>query len=106
MGVHTHGCACAWVCVPAHSLHDLLGVSFYLPPLCAVLWGDEGVHVCVLACVRVFVCMCIFVYVCVYGCVCLWLFACVYVSVVVCVCVCVCMCGSFVCASARVFVRE
>jgi len=28
--------ACVWVCV-----------SVDLPPLCAVLWGDDGVHVCV-----------------------------------------------------------
>jgi len=46
------------VCMSAHSLVDQLGVSVYLPPLCAVLWGDDG------APVRVFVCEC--VYICVY----------------------------------------
>jgi len=59
-------CACIWVCVPVHSLVDQLGVSVYLPPLCAVLWEDDGVHVCVFVYARVCLCG-----VCVYVCVCM-----------------------------------
>jgi len=52
-------CACTWVCVPTHSVVDQLGVSVYLPPLCAVLWGDDGVHVCV--CVYECASVCVYV---------------------------------------------
>jgi len=41
-----------FVCAPAHSLADQLGVSVYLPPLCAVQLGDDvPVCVCVYVCV-------------------------------------------------------
>ena len=57
-------CVCVFVCVcvhmgvcATHSVVDQLGVSVYLPPLCAVLWGDAGVHVCVCA----YVCMCVLI---------------------------------------------
>ena len=61
---------------------DQLGVSVYLPSLCAVLWGDDGVCMCVCVRVCVIVCVCVCLYVCVRMC------ACVYVRVCVCVCVC------------------
>jgi len=94
-------CACTHVSEAAHSLVDQLLVSVYLPPMCAVLWGNHGVHVFVFACVRVFVFVCIFVYLCVCMCVCVCLRHCTCVYVCVCVCVCDCFC---VCARVCVFV--
>ena len=48
-------CVCAFLCacVPAYSLVDQLRVSVYLPPLYAVLWEADCVHV------RVFMCVCV-----------------------------------------------
>ena len=71
-----------FVCAPAHSLVDQLGVSVYLPHLCAVLWGDDGarVRVCLRVCVNTCVRVCVYVCVCVCACVC------------DCLCVCVCVC--------------
>jgi len=102
--------ACTCVCSRAHSLVDQLGVSVYLPLLCAVLWGDDGVRVrvwvrvvvcavvCVLVCVlvcgclRVCVCVCVCVYVCCVGvCVLVCMRMCVYVCVCVCVSLCACV---------------
>jgi len=57
-------CVSVFACAPAHSLVDQLGVSVYLPPLCAVLWGDDGARVRV--CLRVCEYVCVScVYVCV-----------------------------------------
>ena len=50
-----------FVCAPAHSLVDQLGVSVYLPPLCAVPLGDDvaRLRVCIRECVNVYVCVCV-----------------------------------------------
>ena len=48
---------CMCMCVAAHSLADQLGVTVYLPRLRAVLWGDDGAHVCMIVCVFFF-CVC------------------------------------------------
>ena len=87
-----------FVCAPAHSLADQLGVSVYLPPLCAVPLGDDvaRVRVYIRMWVNMYVCVCVCVCVCVFVCVCFCLCVCVcariYVRVCVCVCVCVCAC--------------
>jgi len=74
-----------------------------------VLWGEDGVHVCVRAFVCLFVCanLCVFVCVCLRVCLCVWSFTCVSVCVCgrfVCVraCACVCLCvNDNVCACVR-----
>ena len=86
------------MCVPPRSLVDQLQVTVCVPPLCAVLGGDDGVCVCVED--GVFVCVCVSLYVCVceYVCVGVSVFEGVCVSVCVwhtrvCLSVCVCVCA-------------
>jgi len=86
------------MCVPARSLLDQLEVTVCLPPLCAVLWGDDGVCVCVED--GVFVCVCVSFYVCV----CEYVCVCVRVFEEVCACECVCGTHESVCLSVFVCV--
>ena len=72
------------MCVPPRSLLDQLEVTVCLPPLCAVLWGDDGVCVCVKDGVFVCVYVCLSIYVCVSTCV--WVLVCSRGCVRVCVC--------------------
>ena len=97
-------CKCVFVhvCVYAVAVCLTSLTSTYLPPLCAVLWRDDGVHAClcvcvcncvgVNTCVRVCLSVCMCVCMCVCACMCVRACACMSVCVYACGCVRACLC--------------
>jgi hypothetical protein len=77
MHIHMYVCVCIYVNVRAYlceCLHTVLLTSLgkvSLSPLCAVLWGDDGVPVCIFVYACVCVCMCAYAFVCEFQCVCM-----------------------------------